>query len=181
MNTLLSRPIGSADGGEILGAFPGPDRYSRTLSKSRQGCATEFKQRCRGLGIVGVAPRIAMPGRNAPVPGYPMRFAQEAWGVLQAVTPPTPGRPGASLDSWEVKCRRVVRMPAAIRSRRTVGRADAASAASCGESHLQFAMPAKSLCGGQETDSAMPQGTVAGGLPRPKLDTMSPSHQGKLQ
>jgi len=45
-------------------------------------CATEFKQRCRGLGIEGVSLhnyRYAWAER-AKVAGYPERFAQEALG-----------------------------------------------------------------------------------------------------
>ena len=44
--------------------------------------ATEFKQRCAGLGITGVslhAYRYAWVERARRV-GYPERFAQEAWG-----------------------------------------------------------------------------------------------------
>jgi len=68
---------------EILKDLPGTGVLFPYLSTVRSGDrATEFKQRCRGLGVEGVSLhsyRYAWAER-AKVAGYPERFAQEALG-----------------------------------------------------------------------------------------------------
>jgi integrase len=68
---------------EILKDLPSVDVLFPYLSTVRSGDrATEFKQRCRGLGIEGVSLhsyRYAWAER-AKVAGYPERFAQETLG-----------------------------------------------------------------------------------------------------
>jgi len=67
----------------VLETLPKEGLLFPYLSRIRAGDrATEFKQRCRGLGIIGVSPhsyRYAWAGR-ARTCGYPERFAQEALG-----------------------------------------------------------------------------------------------------
>jgi integrase len=68
---------------EILKDLPSEGVLFPYLSRVRSGDrATEFKQRCRGLGIEGISLhsyRYAWAER-AKVAGYPERFAQEALG-----------------------------------------------------------------------------------------------------
>jgi len=101
----------------MLKDLPGEGLLFPNLSRVRAGDrATEFKQRCRGLGIEGVSLhsyRYAWAER-AKVAGYPERFAQEALGHNSiAVHRAYAKKAKVKLPSLEEYERKVVPLPAA--------------------------------------------------------------------
>lgn len=98
--------------------LPGEGLLFPYVSRIRAGDrATEFKQRCRGLGIEGVSLhsyRYAWAQR-AKVAGYPERFAQEALGHNSiAVHRAYAKKAKVKLPSLEEYERKVAPLPAAV-------------------------------------------------------------------
>jgi len=102
---------------EILEDLPAEGSLFPYLAKVRAGDrATEFKQRCRGLGIEGVSLhsyRYAWAER-AKVAGYPERYAQEALGHnSKAIHRAYAKKAQVKLPSLEEYERKIVTLPVA--------------------------------------------------------------------